>query len=69
FRLDSVVTAMVTLLHLAVYLFLAGLSGFLFNLNTIVAGIILSMMIVLAFFYLLATVLPLIFVEAPYDTP
>ncbi|KAI0026397.1 hypothetical protein K488DRAFT_92660 [Vararia minispora EC-137] len=26
---------MVTLLHLAVYLFLAGLSGFLFNLNTI----------------------------------
>ncbi|KAI0031998.1 hypothetical protein K488DRAFT_86262 [Vararia minispora EC-137] len=69
FGLDRVVGVIVALLHLAVYLFFAGLLGLLFNLNTTVAHTILAVTIVLVLFYVLATILPLIFVEAPYDTP
>ncbi|KAI0032006.1 hypothetical protein K488DRAFT_86270 [Vararia minispora EC-137] len=69
FGLGRVVGVIVALLHLAVCLFFAGLLGFLFNLNTIVALVVLSATVVLIFFYALATILPLIFVEAPYDTP
>jgi Family of unknown function (DUF6535) len=63
------VEAIPALLHIAVFLFLAGLVEFLWNINRGIAYAMLCVVIFLAGIYAVVTVLPTIFRHCPYRTP
>ncbi|KAI0049140.1 hypothetical protein FA95DRAFT_1463779, partial [Auriscalpium vulgare] len=69
FRLAQAVEAVPALLHVAVFLFFAGLIEFLFTVNLTVAHVMLAVISVAAGAYLLLTVLPTIRPNCPYRTP
>ncbi|KAI0289691.1 hypothetical protein B0F90DRAFT_1825968 [Multifurca ochricompacta] len=69
FRLSQVVEAVPALLHVAVFLFFAGLVEFLFSINIIVARVVF---VVTCFFggtHILLTFLPNVRPNCPYRTP
>jgi hypothetical protein len=63
------VEAMPLLLHISVFLFLAGLIDFLFPINDTVAFYILGYISVFIFAYAILTVLPNLILNCPYRTP
>ena len=58
-----------TVLHVAVLLFILGLIQFLFSVNLIVAGVVLGIFLLLVSLYFGITILSIIWVECPYQTP
>jgi hypothetical protein len=69
FGFNYVVDAIITILHISVSLFLAGLLVFLFSLNSTVANTALAIMSTLLLGYLMLTFLPLLTHDCPYRTP
>ena len=68
-RLVVVAEALPALLHLALFLFLAGLIDFFFQVNLNVAYACLCATIVVASLYALLTIAPHYFASIPYQTP
>ena len=69
YGMSTVVKGIPTLLHISLFLFAAGLVVFLFSINTIVAYVALSMFLTFLVFYLVATSLPIVSGNCPYQTP
>lgn len=69
FHVAAMVEGIPTLLHIAVFLFFAGLVQFLLPINTTVAFIVLSFVIICGALYLAATILPILVRNCPYRTP
>jgi uncharacterized protein DUF6535 len=69
FRLGTVVTAVPFLLHASVFLFFAGLIDFLFQINHVLAWILLSCVFAGGKVYVILTILPLCCPDCPYMTP
>ncbi|KAI0260268.1 hypothetical protein BC834DRAFT_550401 [Gloeopeniophorella convolvens] len=69
FRFALAVEAIPTLIHLSVFLFLAGLVIFLFGVNQSIAYATLATTVACALLYTAATVLPSIYLDCPYQTP
>jgi hypothetical protein len=69
FGFNYAVDAIITLLHLSVTLFLAGLLIFLFSLNSTVANTALAVVLALSVVYLILTFLPFLSHDCPYRTP
>jgi Family of unknown function (DUF6535) len=69
FRLGTIATAVPFLLHASVFLFFAGLIEFLFQINRILAWILLSFVFIGVKIYVVFTVFPLYYRDCPYVTP
>ena len=69
FRLGTVATAVPFLLHASVFLFFAGLIEFLFQINHVLAWVLLSCVFIGGKIYLVLTILPLFYHDCPYMTP
>jgi hypothetical protein len=69
FRLSQAVEAVPALLHVAVFLFFAGLVDFLFSIDSTVGRVILGVMCFFGGIYVLLTFLPNIRPNCPYRTP
>ena len=67
--MKTIVESIPTVLHVAVVLFILGLIRFLFSVNLIVAGVVLSIFLLLVSLYFALTILPIIWAECPYRTP
>jgi hypothetical protein len=57
------------LIHTSVFLFLAGLIVFLFNLSNKLGNILLCLTIAALFVYTLLTILPVLYPDCPFKTP
>ncbi|KAJ7876220.1 hypothetical protein B0H13DRAFT_2055779 [Mycena leptocephala] len=69
FGIHAIVDLIPLLLHLGLILFLAGLAVFLVPINSIMAGIVASILVVFVTFYVVITILPIISLDCPYRTP
>jgi hypothetical protein len=69
FGFNRAVDVIIALLHTSVLLFTAGFLDFLFNLNTVVARIILGLVVTVLAAYLILTTSPVIYSDCPYSTP
>ena len=69
FGLSQAVEAVPALLHVAVFLFFAGLIDFLFSIDTTVGRVILGVMCAFAAIYIFLTFLPNLRPNCPYRTP
>ncbi|KAF7357093.1 hypothetical protein MSAN_01303400 [Mycena sanguinolenta] len=69
FKMHDVVEIVPFLLHLALFAFLVGLVAFLVPINVAVAMVDAMVLVVMSGIYLTATILPLVFLDAPYRTP
>ena len=69
FQLNRAIEAIITLLHISVFLFFTGLVEFLFPINTTVAYVTLSCVTLFAFAYGILTILPNLSFNCPYHTP
>ena len=67
--MTTIVESIPTVLHVAVVLFILGLIQFLFSVNLIVAGAVLTIFLLLVSWYFGMTILPIIWAECPYRTP
>lgn len=65
----NMVEAIPTLLHVAVFLFFAGLLDFLFSVSDIIAYIVLGAVIASTTVYIVITVIPTIRCQCPFSTP
>jgi len=63
------VEAIPALLHISVFLFLAGLIISLFTINHTVAYVILSAIVVFSLVYTAITMMPVIYHDSPYTSP
>lgn len=69
FGMKTVVEGIPTLMHIAVFLFLAGLVDFLFTIDRLVAHTTLAIVTTCAALYLFITFLPILRWHCPYRTP
>jgi hypothetical protein len=69
FRLSQAVEAVPALLHVAVFLFFAGLVDFLFSIDSTVGRVILGVMSFFGGIYIVFTFLPNVRPNCPYRTP
>jgi hypothetical protein len=69
FHVHVAVEALPALLHISVFLFLAGLVISLFTIHHTVAYIILSATVVCFLFYAAITVMPIVYHDSPYTSP
>jgi len=69
FHFHVAVEALPALLHISVFLFLAGLVVSLFTIHHTVAYIILSATVLCFLFYAAITVLPIVYHDSPYTSP
>jgi hypothetical protein len=69
FRLSQAVEAVPALLHIAVFLFFAGLVDFLFSIDSVVGRVILGLVCFFGGIYVLLTFLPNLRPNCPYRTP
>lgn len=69
FKMTAVVEAIPSLLHISVFLFLAGLVEFLMSVNHLIANITLVAGVICGTMYTIITILPLPFRQCPYRTP
>ncbi|KAI0036217.1 hypothetical protein K488DRAFT_13843, partial [Vararia minispora EC-137] len=69
FHVSATLEAVPALLHASVFLFLAGLFEFLLPVNTTVAYVLLTVVAVVSLCYAALTVLPIFFVNCPFQTP
>lgn len=67
--MKTVVEGIPTLMHIAVFLFFAGLVDFLLAINIFVAHSTLGIVVVTAWLYIFITFLPVIRRDSPYKTP
>ncbi|KAI0055255.1 hypothetical protein BV25DRAFT_1833296 [Artomyces pyxidatus] len=69
YGLSHAVEAILAVLHMAVFLFFAGLSEFLYNLNKIVGSILLAFVALFGSGYIALSILPVVYHNCPYHTP
>ena len=69
FKLNQAIGAIITLLHMSVFLFFTGLVEFFLPVNTTVAYFTLGCVTLFAFAYGILTILPNVFLNCPYRTP
>ncbi|KZV67152.1 hypothetical protein PENSPDRAFT_584381, partial [Peniophora sp. CONT] len=69
YGMDEFVSWIVALVHLSIFLFTVGLTIFLFNIDTIVAAVVLGILAFFALIYIAASILPLMDGGCPYQTP
>ena len=69
FRLGTIATAVPFLLHASVFLFFAGLIDFLFQINRILAWVLLGFVFLGVKIYVVFTVFPLYYRDCPFMTP
>ena len=69
FGFSHAVDAIVAILHISVFLFIAGFLFYLFQVNPIVAHSALSTVGVIGFPYIILKLLPLASLSCPYGTP
>lgn len=69
FGLNRAVDVIINLLHIAVFLFIAGLLEFFFDLNSLVAYVLLGVTALALAVYMVLTILPVFYPECPYVTP
>lgn len=69
FRLSQAVEAVPALLHIAVFLFFAGLVDFLFSIDSVVGRVIFGFVCFFGTIYVLLTFLPNLRPNCPYRTP
>ncbi|KAI0322553.1 hypothetical protein OF83DRAFT_1080139 [Amylostereum chailletii] len=69
FGVGTVIEGIPMLLHAALFLFLAGLDVFLFNINHTLAIVVLALVSLCFLMYAALTGLPAIFYDCPYKTP
>ncbi|KAJ7800116.1 hypothetical protein B0H14DRAFT_2901053 [Mycena olivaceomarginata] len=69
FGIHAIVDIIPLLLHLGLVLFFAGLAVFLLPINSIMAGIVTSVLVLFLALYLVITALPIISLDCPYRTP
>jgi hypothetical protein len=69
FRLSQAVEAVPALLHIAVFLFFAGLVDFLFSIDSAVGRVVLALIGFFGVIYVLLTFLPNVRPNCPYRTP
>jgi hypothetical protein len=69
FGMAKIAGAIPTLLHISLFFFLAGLVEYLLPLNPCVAYLNFGILIICTALYTVATILPLIFANCPYQTP
>ncbi|KAH0588326.1 hypothetical protein J132_04057 [Termitomyces sp. J132] len=68
-KLETVVEYIPTLLHLSLFLFFAGLCVFLYQVDTLVAWLVLCVFVSCLAGYMFFTIVPLLDPSAPYETP
>ncbi|KAJ6623087.1 hypothetical protein B0H10DRAFT_2431489 [Mycena sp. CBHHK59/15] len=69
FRMNTVVEAIPTLLHISLLLFFAGLVEFLRPVNAVISNLMLGMLLCCGSLYFLVTFLPIFYSNCPYQTP
>ena len=69
FKLNRAIEAIVTLLHISVFLFFTGLVDFFISINTTVAHVTLGCVVLFALAYGILTILPSLRFNCPYRTP
>ncbi|KAI0055262.1 hypothetical protein BV25DRAFT_232952 [Artomyces pyxidatus] len=69
FGMSHAVEAIPALLHLAVFLFFAGLVEFMFSNDVLVGCITLAFVVCCAAAYITLTIIPILFHNSPYQTP
>jgi hypothetical protein len=69
FKMSRAVKAMPMLLHISIFLFLAGLIDFMLHVNSTVGKWVLGFISAFSLAYLALTVLPNIYLNCPYSTP
>jgi hypothetical protein len=68
FHFNVVVDALPTILHIAVFLFFAGLVEFLFDINKIVAWFAVVIVVLCSVAYALVSLQPIVSLRSPYRT-
>ncbi|KAH7099226.1 hypothetical protein BKA62DRAFT_621614, partial [Auriculariales sp. MPI-PUGE-AT-0066] len=68
-RVEQFISWLAILLHVSLFLFLAGLTRFIRALDPVIFKVLMGMSIVTGAFYLLTTLAPLIWAECPTRTP
>ncbi|KAF5369371.1 hypothetical protein D9758_002694 [Tetrapyrgos nigripes] len=69
FGMHSFVDVIPILLHVSLFLFFGGLVAFLFPVNRIITYIMICVLVVFLLIYTTLTVIPLLYLNAPYRTP
>ncbi|KAH9976534.1 hypothetical protein BJV74DRAFT_967626, partial [Russula compacta] len=69
FHIRLIVENVSLMLHVAIFLFFAGLVDFLFPINEELAHVVLAVVAGFAILYTTVTFLPIIFPQCPYQTP
>ncbi|KAF5369499.1 hypothetical protein D9758_002513 [Tetrapyrgos nigripes] len=69
FGMHSFVDVIPILLHISLFLFFGGLVAFLFPVNRIITYIMIGILVVFLIIYTTLTVIPLVWLDAPYCTP
>ncbi|KAF5369506.1 hypothetical protein D9758_002518 [Tetrapyrgos nigripes] len=69
FGMHSFVDVIPILLHISLFLFFGGLVAFLFPVNRIITYIMIGVLVVFLVIYTTLTVIPLVWLDAPYRTP
>lgn len=68
-NVPAIISILPLLLHLALFLFLAGVAALLWNLDLVIAGFLVSFALILGGGYAVCTLLPLLYPACPYSTP
>ncbi|KAG6899779.1 hypothetical protein C0993_006965 [Termitomyces sp. T159_Od127] len=69
FGMSTVVETIPTLLHISLFLFLAGLVAFLSPINSLICSLCAAILVVCTTLYAVVTLLPAFFHQCPYRTP
>ncbi|KAI0027396.1 hypothetical protein K488DRAFT_61659, partial [Vararia minispora EC-137] len=69
FGLADAVDMIVTLLHVSVFLFLAGLLDYSFTIHSTIAHSLLGAVLTGGLVYITLTIFPVLFIDCPYKTP
>ncbi|KAI0029595.1 hypothetical protein K488DRAFT_28613, partial [Vararia minispora EC-137] len=69
FGMNNAVDVIISLLHIAVALFVSGLLDLLFSINTTVAYTLLAAFLAACVAYITLSVIPVFFLECPFGTP
>ncbi|KAG6911582.1 hypothetical protein DXG01_011885 [Tephrocybe rancida] len=69
FNMSTLVETIPTLLHISLFLFLAGLIEFLFPINSAICNLSVAILVICTTLYAIVTLLPIFYHHCPYQTP
>ncbi|KAG6832516.1 hypothetical protein H0H92_000145 [Tricholoma furcatifolium] len=69
FSMSTVVETIPALLHISLFLFLAGLIEFLYPVNTVICSLGVAILVICTILYAIVTLLPMYYHHCPYQTP